>query len=172
MGLPAAHPWLCLLTLSPQLDSSQALGCWSLSTWQRWCTARETNLTAPGASSCAMALAPGLHRAAPLPCPADAGVELLGDAEPWGGDRIKNKEQENVKLYLNLANLACAFQKWWSTTPWPTGEEHRLPNLLPAGHDGDQPGLLPIMGLCPLATLKSLNGSSSLEADNHKFYFI
>lgn len=46
----------------------------------------------------ATALALGLHRAAPLPCPADAGVELLGDAEPWGGDRSKRMEQENVKL--------------------------------------------------------------------------
>lgn len=45
-----------------------------------------------------MALAPGLHRAAPLPCPADTGVELLGDAEPWGGDRSKSKEHEKVNL--------------------------------------------------------------------------
>lgn len=51
-----------------------------------------------------MALAPGLHRAAALPCPADAGVELLGGAEPWGGDRSKSKEQENMKLYLNSVN--------------------------------------------------------------------
>lgn len=51
---------------------------------------------------------------------------------------------------------ACAFQKWLNTTPWPTGEEQRLSNLLPVGHDGFQPGFLPpIMHLCPLAILKS-----------------
>lgn len=60
---------------------------------------RETNHTAPGASEGqATALAPGLHRAAPLPCPPDAGAELLDDAEPRKGDRSKSKEQENVKL--------------------------------------------------------------------------
>lgn len=46
----------------------------------------------------ATALAPGLHRAAPLPCPPDAGAELLDDAGPRKGDRSKSKEQENVKL--------------------------------------------------------------------------
>lgn len=62
---------------------------------------RETNHTAPGGSLWATALAPGLHRAAPPSFPADAGVELIGDAEPQKGDRSKSKEQENVKLYLN-----------------------------------------------------------------------
>lgn len=123
MGLPTAHPWLCLLMLSPQLDSSQALGRWSLSTWQRWCAGfprkgnkSHSSWSIPAAHSPGTWFTQGCSPS--LPC------WHWGRATQWcratgRGQKQKQGAGKSEAVTKFSEWKAHAFQKWWSTTPCP-----------------------------------------------------
>lgn len=165
MGLSAAHPQLCLLTQAQPWSSHLS--------WTRpkpwvgggWARRRGDAPSLPGEGEqitlhseypCKLIRGPGTWKCCSPSLPSWHWDRATWRCSARGREVKRNKEEEAVTKFREWR--ASAFQKCLSRSPWPSGEGHGLPYLIPEGHASDGLNFHQLnfcQGLCPLATLKS-----------------